>query len=210
MSNTFVFFLNQEGKDSQSVSSSTTQKSATTSSSYTTNSSQNNQQPSHKRIKKPRQRVSIHSTNVEKRTTSLESITNHLSQPPPATTIDSHYNHNEFVSPSVPKRRIPSPNISSSSSSDTEIQENVVHQSRSTTPTPSPTFDQSRTRFTSDHNTSQTTDTTTHDILKHHSTDHNRPPARLEKRHSPVSFTPEQPIKTKEKTSENETHDFFD
>src|SRR5689334_8974088 len=54
-------------------------------------------------------------------------------------TIENHFNRDEF--PSVPKRRIPSP-ILSTTSSDTEIEGNIINRTRSTTPTPSPTLNQ--------------------------------------------------------------------
>jgi hypothetical protein len=170
-------------------------------SSNTTNSSQNDELTGHKRTKKHQKqaRVSIGPTTIANKPTTLAAITNHLSQPPPATTVESHFNPNEFASPPVPTRRIQSPIISSSSSSDTEIENNFVNHNHS--PTPSPTFDQSRIPFASDHNTSQTTDTTTN---------HNRPPARLEKRSSPISLSPERPIKNKEETNENDAFSFFD
>jgi len=199
--NNHIKFLEyREEINSQSSSSSTT-----TSRSNATNSSQNDRLTGHKRTKK-QQRVSIGPTAVAKKPTSLAEITNHLSQPPPATTVESHFNPNEFSVPPVPTRRIPSPIISSSSSSsDTAIENNLINRSRSTTPTPSPTFNQSPIRFTSDHNTPQTDD-----MLKHHSTNDNRPPARLEKRRSPPFVSPERPIKNKEETDENDALAFFD
>jgi hypothetical protein len=57
---------------------------------------------------------------------------------------------------------------------------------------------------------SPTTDTATNDLFKRHSIDHNRPPARLEKRHTPIPVSPERPIKNKEETNENEAFSFFD
>lgn len=206
------FLESRKEKDSQSVSSSTTNASARSISSHTTNSSQNDQIISHQRTKKHKkqQRISIGPTTVNRKSVTLDAITNHISQPPPPTTVESHYDLNEFTSPPVPIRRIHSPIISSSSSSDTEIENNVVNPTRSTTPTPSPTFDQSRTRFTADRNASQTTFTTTNGLLKDHSTDDNRPPARLEKRHTPISVSPERPIKNKQETNEDEAHSFFD
>jgi hypothetical protein len=99
--------------------------------------------------------------------------------------------------------RIASPVISTSSS-EAEIEDNIVNHSHSTTPTPSPT------RSTADRNSPRTPDTPIPDLLKRHSIDHSRPPARLENRNSPVSASPERPIKNKEETNENDAHAFFD
>jgi hypothetical protein len=200
--NLIIFLEHQEENDSQVGSSSTTTE-GTSNTSSTTNPSQDDQSTGHKRTKN-QQRVSIGPTTVAKKRTSLSAITNHLSQPPPATTVESHFNRNEFAPPPVPARRIRSPVISSS---DDEIENNVMTHNRSITPTTSPTLDQSPLRFTSDHNTSQTTN----GLHDHHSIDDNRPPARLEKRSPPpISLSPERPIKTKQETNEDDEHSFFD
>jgi hypothetical protein len=137
----------------------------------------------------------------------LAVITNHLSQPPPVTKVESHFNQDEFRSPPpAPARRVPSPIISSESSSDTEIEAPIVNHSHSISPTPSPTFDRPRKQSISDSSRSSATN----DTVERHSIDHNRPPARLEKYSPPISASPERPIKSKEETNENDELSFFD
>jgi hypothetical protein len=199
-----ILLEHREETESQSDYSTTT--------STTTNASQNDQLPDHNRTKKHRKQhhVSIGPTTIARKPTSIDAITNNLSQPPPATTVESHFNRDQFSPPPpVPTRRIRSPIISSTSSSDTEIEDNVVNHTHSTSPAPSSTLDHSHIQSISDRNTLQTT-TTTNETHNHHSIDHTRPPARLEKRDSPVSVTPERPIKSQEETNENDAFSFFD
>jgi hypothetical protein len=111
------------------------------------------------------------------------------------TTIETHFNPDEL--PAVPSRRITSP-ILSTTSSDTEIEGNINNQTPSTTPTPSPTFNQTRLQSVSEHDPLQTKQIS--DLFKRHSSDSDRPPARLEQRTSPLSTSPNRtnPIKDDE------------
>jgi hypothetical protein len=174
---------------------------STTTASNHTYSNQNNHFTDHKRTSKTlrQQHVSIGPTTAVRKPKTLATITNHLSQPPPPTTFESHFNRDQLPHPPVPTRQIRSPSISPRTPSDTEFEDN---HSRSTTPT----LNQPVSR----RETSQTPDSTANSILKHQSTNHNRPPARLEKRDSPISLSPERPIKTKEETDENDAFSFFE
>jgi hypothetical protein len=120
----------------------------------------------------------------------------------PTTTIETHFDPDEL--PPIPSRRITSP-ILSTTSSDTEIEGNIINQTPSTTPTPSPTFNQTRLQSVYEHDTLQTKLNT--DLFKRHSIDHGRPPARLEKRNSPLSTSPERTNQIKE---ENSIFTFFE
>jgi hypothetical protein len=111
----------------------------------------------------------------------------------PMATIETHFNPDEL--PTVPSRRIASP-ILSTTSSDTEIEGNIINQTPSTTPTPSPTFNQTRLQSVSEYDPLQTK--LTSDLFKRHSIDLDRPPARLEKRNSPLSISPDRTNTIKE------------
>lgn len=115
------------------------------------------------------------------------------------TTIETHFNQDELNT-----HRVPSP-ILSTTSSDTEIEGNIDNETPSTTPTPSPTLNQTRLPSVSEHDALQTRSTS--DIFKRHSTDYNRPPARLETRNSSSSNSPERLNQTKE---ENNIFSFFE
>lgn len=139
-----------------------------------------------KQIKKHRkqQHVSIGPTTVANNRSLISTNTNNLSQSSSLpTTIETHFNQNEL---SV--RHIRSP-ILSTSSSDTEIEGGITNRTGSTTPTPSPTLNQTRLQSVSEHDTLQTK--TTNDMFKRHSIDDGRPPARLEQRTSPLSVSPQ-------------------
>ncbi|CAF0884487.1 unnamed protein product [Rotaria sordida] len=178
-----------------------------------TSPNQNDQLIDHKQTKKHRKqkRLSIDRTTVAKTRTSLTEITNHHSQPQTTTaTIDSDFNRDDLSSPPVRERRNRSPILSRTPATNSDNEDNPVNHSRSTTPTSSSVPDQSRRQSNFDRNTTQRTNETTNDTLKHHSTDHDRPPARLEKRNPSLSVSPERPIKSNEQTNENDVSDFFD
>ncbi|CAF4785856.1 unnamed protein product, partial [Rotaria magnacalcarata] len=67
----------------------------------------------------------------------------------------------------------------------------MTNRTRSTSRTPSPTFHQTRLQPVSEYDTLQTKSTSS--MFKRHSIDHDRPPARLEKRVSPLSVSVERP-----------------
>lgn len=77
----------------------------------------------------------------------------------------------------------------------------MTNQTRSRSRTPSPTFHQQRLQPVSEYDTLQTKSTSS--MLKQQSLDHDRPPARLEKRNSSLSMSPEQPHKTNGENNEN-------
>ena len=189
----------REENDNQSSSSTRLRRT-----SNTTNGSQNDQLNGHKPTKgrtKKQERIGAGefvACSIDSSMLKTE-ITNNRPQPPSPTTFKSNNNQREFVSSSVPKRYAPSPVISSSSS-DTEIEENIDNRSHSISPTPSPT------RSTGDRIPSRTPDSVTHDLYKHHLTDDTRPPARLKNR----SPSPERPIKSREEKNEDDAHDFFE
>lgn len=182
--------------DSQLGSHSTSPDTTTTRSS-TTNRSQNDRSTGSKQTKKSpkQQRVSIGpTTTMAKRSASLTSITSQPSQPPLTTTFESHVNPNEFApSTTTSARRILSPRISSS---DTEGENDTRNHNRSPTSMSSPIHNQSRKKSTSELSTTPTND--------------HRPPARLEKRQSPLAKSPERTTKSKDETNDNEAFSFFD
>lgn len=141
------------------------------------------------RKKHQKERTSIDRTTTSSKPKLLSEITNDLLQPPQSTTVESHFNPNEFTSPPVPARRMHSP-ILTASSSEIEFEEALPNGSRSTTPIPN----QSSAR-TFPRSPSQTSDSTLND----------RPPARLENRPSPISSSPERRLKSKD-----DTHSFFE
>ena len=141
------------------------------------------------RKKHQKERISIEPTIISSKPKLLSEITDDLIRPPPPTTVESHFNPDEFTSPPVPTRRMRSP-ILASSSSEIEFEEALPNGSRSTTPIPN----QFQTR-TLPRSPSQTSDSTVDD----------RPPARLENRPSPISASPERRLKNKD-----DTHSFFE
>jgi hypothetical protein len=140
------------------------------------------------------QHVSIGPRTVGKRPSLTSKTTNTLSHS--STTIERLFNRNELQPLSVSDPQNSSP-ILSTTSSDAEIGGNMINRTPSTTPTPSPTFNHTRLQTVSEHDTLETN--TRKDIFKRHSIDHDRPPARLEKRSSPLSLSHERPNKNKEK-----------
>ncbi|CAF3803253.1 unnamed protein product [Rotaria magnacalcarata] len=169
-----------------------------------TNLSENILLTDYKPIQKNRkqQHVSIGPTTIAKRLSSMSTHTNNYSQlspppPPPLATIatiESHFNHDDLLLPPIVPR-IHSAALSETSS-DTEIESNMTNRTRSTSRTPSPTFHQTRLQPVSEYDTLQTKSTSS--MFKRHSIDHDRPPARLEKRVSPLSVSVERPDKNNE------------
>ncbi|CAF0974361.1 unnamed protein product [Rotaria sp. Silwood1] len=151
------------------------------------------------------QHVSIGPTTIAKKLLSTSTITNNSSQiPVPATTIETHFNQNDLLLPPIP--RIRSPTLSATSS-DTEIEGNIANRSHSASRTPSPTFNRARLQPVSEDDTLQTKSTY---LFKKHSIDLDRPPARLEKRVSPLSVSPDQPNKNNEENNENNPFSFIE
>lgn len=169
--NNLISFSDRREKN-QSPSSSSTR-------SHRSNPSENGQSKDRKHRKKHQkdQRRQSESNNGQTKTTkklkSLSQITDDLSQPPPPTTVESHFNPNEFIPSSVPTRPMRSPILNASSSSEIGFEEAQSNESRSTTPIP----DEYLTRTNENRSRSETTDSILTD----------RPPARLENRHSPVT-----------------------
>ena len=131
-------------------------------------------------------------------TTDADSLSQALQSP--STTLEAHFNRNGLPLSLVPIHQTYSP-IPSAASSDTEIEGKTMISTRSATTTPSPTFNQIHLQSVDEYETLQTK--STNDLFKRHSVDNDRPPARLEQRISPLSYSPEQPNKYKEKNTEN-------
>ncbi|CAF1293389.1 unnamed protein product [Adineta ricciae] len=83
-----------------------------------------------------------------------------------------------------------SPVLSATSSDDTAINVDIAHQLRSQTSTPSPTLTQTRLKSVSEHDILEIKPT--NDIFHQYSTNFDRPSARLERRTTPLTFSPEQ------------------
>jgi hypothetical protein len=184
-----IFLEHREENESQSDYSTTITEPTAVS-----NPNENGLLTDHQPIKKHRkqQHVSIGPTTVATRSSSL-----------PITIIETHFNRDEL--PPIPTHRMNSP-ILSTTSSDTEIEGNIANRTRSTTPTPSPTLNQTRLQSVSEYDTLQTI--SSNDIFKRHSIIYDdRPPARLEKRNSSLSNSPERSNQNEE---ENNLFSFFE
>ncbi|CAF0743262.1 unnamed protein product [Rotaria sordida] len=197
----------REENESQSDYSTRTAEGTVTSNG--TNLSENDLLTNLKEVKKYRkqQHVSIGPTTIAKKLSLTSTNTNNTSQlttPSTTTTIETHFNQNDLLLPPIP--RIHSPTLSATSS-DTEIEGNIANRSRSTSQTPPPTFNRVRLQPVSEHDTLQTKSTY---LYKKHSIDNDRPPARLEKRTSPSSVSPERPNKNNEENNENNPFSFIE
>ncbi|CAF2651593.1 unnamed protein product [Rotaria sp. Silwood2] len=203
---------NEHQEEMNNLSDYSTTTTEDTIASNVTSPNQNDQLIDNKHTKKHRkqQHVSIDRTTTAKTQSSLTTITNHHSQSRTTTKINSNFNRDEPSSPPAPARRSRSPILSRTPPTNSEDEVNLANHSRSTTPTSPSVRDQSRLKPIFDRNTTPRTDETTNDILKHHSTDHDRPPARLEKRSPPSSISPERPIKSNEQANENDVYGFFE
>lgn len=170
----------------------------------------NENKTSHKRREETSSQSSSSSTTTarSKSTTHTNSSQNnqskgHKQRTSVASTTDLNNHTKEISKSKTTKERVLSPPISSISSSDHELEKAEANKksssssSSSSSSTPSPTFDQQTPR--------------NNNLQQHDSADeHPRPPARLEKRASPVSVSPERPIRSREETNESKIHDFFE
>ncbi|CAF3059762.1 unnamed protein product [Rotaria socialis] len=205
---------NDHREENESQSDYSTKTIEGTSRSNETNLSGNILLTDYKPIQKNRkqQHVSIGPTTFATRLPSMSTHTNNYSQlspppppPPPLATIatiESHFNHDDLLFPPIVPR-IHSAALSEISS-DTEIESNMTNRTRSTSRTPSPTFHQTRLQSVSEYDTLQTKSTSS--MLKRHSIDHDRPPARLEKRISPLYAS----VERSDKNNENNPFSFIE
>jgi len=125
----------------------------------------------------------------------MSTNTNNTSQLPSTsatTTIETHFTRDDLLLP--PVRLIRSPTLSATSS-DTEIEGSITNRTRSTTRTPSPTFHQTRLQAVSENDTLKIK--STNHMFKRHSSDDDRPPARLEKEFHHYLFHLNNRIKTR-------------
>ncbi|CAF1093831.1 unnamed protein product [Adineta steineri] len=141
-------------------------------------------------------RVSIDPTLTTEKSTSVSTNTDNHSQSALSPKTETYSNQNEVpYSVSISVHQYRSPNLSATSS-DTEIEGNIMNQTHSTTPTPSPTLNQIRLKSVSENDTLQIK--STNNIYQRYSIDPDRPPARLEQR-SPILYTSlEQSLKNKQ------------
>ncbi|CAF1629730.1 unnamed protein product, partial [Adineta ricciae] len=123
-------------------------------------------------------------------TTSNESHSSKVSSGPKGITEKPSQLVEIIQSLTEPTAQPRSPVLSATSSDDTAINEDIVHQLRSRTSTPSPTLTQTRLKSVSEHDILEIKPT--NDIFRQYSTNFDRPPARLERRTTPPIFSPEQ------------------